>query len=185
MIIKNRTVFPGEEVRKTILEENSMEFWKRMIIVGFFLVVGSLVIIINTFSSKESFYLVLGIGLIIYSSLSFALDIYKLKKSNKNIDKDFGYEIEHGIIYDFDFHEEKFKLKISVGDRNSKVECFYNNLKKIVNKDDCIIFTLSGRSSYKCKKNGFKDSKQEELFFYGLSKHKIKISDKRKQIEEK
>ena len=87
---------------------------------------------------------------------------------------------ERDYIY---LHEEKFKVNIIVGDRTSKKEYFYKGLKKIKNYNDYIVFVLGGRTSYKCKKEGFIDKKQEELFFFGLNKHKIKVIDKIKEVK--
>ena len=123
---------------------------------------------ITIFSNKEdadSLYLTFGLGLIIFAVLSIAYNLFKYFRMKNRVDKDFEYEINHGIVYDYSFHEEKFKLTISVGDRTSKMEPFYKGLKKILNYDDMIIFVLSTGDAYKCKKNGFSDERQEELFF--------------------
>ena len=102
---------------------------------------------------------------------------------NKRVDEDFKYEITNGVIYEYSFHEEKLKLNIKVGDRSNKSEIFYTNLKKIVNYKDVIVFVVAAGNSYKCKKIGFTDKRQEELFFFGLKKHDIKIVDKSEQNE--
>ena len=88
-------------------------------------------------------------------------------------------------MYDYSFHEEKFKLVVKVGDRTNKMEPFYKNLKKILNYEDMIVFVLNGGEAYKCKKSGFADKKQEELFFFGLKKHNIKVTNKIKELKEK
>ena len=50
MVIKNKTIFDGQEVKKSIIEDNQMNFYKRILIVVFFLVIG---VLITIFSNKE------------------------------------------------------------------------------------------------------------------------------------
>lgn len=178
MIVKNTTKFVREEIKQSILEENNWTFMKRLIVALLFFVLGLLMTIFNLNSSQDSLPLIIGIGCIAYAIFSSLMNFFKLMKMKKNIDKDFEYEFTHGIIYEYTFHEEKFGLIIKVGNRTSKVEEFYKNLKKIVNYPDIIVFVFSTGDAYKCKKENFKNPKEEELFFYGLKKHKIKVIDK-------
>ena len=181
MVIKNITKFDGKEIKKSILDENMWNFTKRMFVISFFLLAGLLITIITFNNSSDPLYLTLGIGFMLFAVFSFLYNLYKLYKMKKNIDKDFEYEFTHGIVYDYNFHEEKFNLVIRVGNRTSKMELFYKQLKKIIHYEDVIIFVLNSNDAYKCKKIGFESPKFEELFFFGLNKHKIKITDKRKQ----
>jgi hypothetical protein len=183
MVINNRTVFDGQEVKKSIIDENTYSFFKRLIIIIVFLILGILISIFSIKEGADSLYFTLGIALIIFAVLSLGYNLFKFFRMKKRIDKDFEYEITHGIIYDYSFHEEKFKLTITVGDRTSKMEPFYKGLKKILNYEDVIIFVISTGDAYKCKKEGFSDKRQEELFFYGLKKHNIKITNKIKETK--
>ena len=178
MVIKNKTIFDGQEVKETILKDNKITFFKKVLITFSFLILGIFITIFSVKEDSETLYLTFGIGLILFSVLSFSYNLVKYLKMKKKVDIDFKYEITHGIIYDYSFHEEKFKLTIKVGDRTSKMEAFYKGLKKIINYDNEIVFVVSSGNSYKCKKCGFVDKKQEELFFYGLSKHDIKVKNK-------
>ena len=182
MVIKNKTVFNSEEVKKSIINENRLTLLRKMIIVVVIFIMGILITVLSL-SKDDSIYFVLGLGCMLYSVLTVITNSIKLNKMNKRVDEDFKYEITNGVIYEYSFHEEKLKLNIKVGDRSNKSEIFYTNLKKIVNYKDVIVFVVAAGNSYKCKKIGFTDKRQEELFFFGLKKHDIKIVDKSEQNE--
>ena len=181
MVIKNVTKFQKEEIKKSILDENMWDFTKRLMLIAFFFLVGLFVIIFNFNNSQDSLYFTLGFGFMIFAVFSFFYHAYKLNKMKKNIDKDFELEFTHGIVYEYSFHEEKFGLTIKVGNKISKMEAFYKGLKKILNYEEVIVFVLANGQAYKCKKKNFNSLKEEELFFYGLKKHDIKVINKIKE----
>ena len=181
MVIKNITKFDGKEIKKSIIDENMWNFTKRMMVIALFLLAGLFIFIFTFNNGKDSLLLTMGIGFMLFAVFSLLYNLFKLYKMKKNVDKDFEYEFTHGIVYDYSFHEEKFNLTITVGERTSKMELFYKQLKKILHYEEVIIFVLRTNDAYKCKKIGFESPKQEELFFFGLNKHQIKVTDKRKQ----
>ena len=181
MVIKNITKFEEKEIKQSILDDNMWDFTKRLILIAVFFLLGLFITIFNINNSNDSLNFTLGIGFMAFGVFSFFFHSYKLNKMKKNIYKDLEYEFKHGIIYEYSFHEEKFGLTIKVGEKVSKMEAFYKNLKKIVNYNETIVFVLSNGHAYKCKKSSFNTPKEEELFFYGLKKHNIKITDKIKE----
>ena len=183
MVIRNITKFEKKEIKQSLLDENMWDFTKRFALLAVFFLLGLFILIFNINNSQDSLNYTLGIGFMAFAVFSFFYHSYKLTKNKKNMDKDFEYEFTHGIIYEYTFHEEKFGLTIRVGDKVSKTEAFYKNLKKIINYNEYIVFIIPGVQAYKCKKANFITPKEEELFFYGLKKHGIKIKDKLKDIK--
>ena len=178
MIIYNTTKFDGAEIKKSILADNKYKLIKQLIIFGVLFILGSILLVLGLLYETTETVFTMGIGLVIFSILYFLFSLLKTLKERKNVDKNFEYEINNTLIYEYTFREEKFILNIKMGDRTSKLELFYNSLKRIVNTSDQIIFVVSNMDAYKCKKDGFKTKKEEELFFFGLKKHNIKIKDK-------
>ena len=71
MVINNRTVFDGQEVKKSIIDENTYSFFKRLIIIIVFLILGILISIFSIKEGADSLYFTLGIAFIIFAVLSF------------------------------------------------------------------------------------------------------------------
>lgn len=178
MVIKNTTVLSGEEVKKSLIKITKKNYYKRFIIVGILAIFGTLILMLsmNNDALSNPFttgFLFLGFAMVfaIYNCISLAFISRKVVRKN-------GIVTTAGMTNNFTFKEESFQLIVKINSSSSKIEMPYSNLKKIINLEDRILFMLSASDIFIAKKDGFSSSKEVDIFFYGLQKHKIKVKNK-------
>ena len=183
MVIHNSTVLKPEEALESLIKISKRNFLNRYIYSGFLLVFGILIIIMSF--TEENFVQSLSIGGVFFV-IAAAFLIYNfvsIKKLPVTVQKKNPEVAELGITNIFTFKEESFFVKCQVGKKETKFESKYSDLSKIIEEDDRILFMVNQTDVLICKKDGFKSGKELDLFFYGLSKHKIKIKDKKTKIK--
>lgn len=181
MVIQNKTVLSGEEVYQSLLKASKKNYRFKFIFCAVLAVISVVILLLSMVSSNQADNLVIGFAFLIITVLYLLVTLIsffripaKLRKTNESI-------LQQGIQNDFTFKEESFSLITHSADKTEKYEYTYSNLNKIVELEEVILFNLSATEIFICKKNGFKTPKEMDVFFYGLSKHKIKVKKKMKQ----
>ncbi len=185
MVIQNKTVLSGEEVYQSLIKASKKNYRFKFIFCTTLAVISIVILLLSMVSSNQADNLVIGFAFLIVTVLYLLVTLFsffrvpaKIRKTNASI-------IQQGMQNDFTFKEESFSLITRSGDKTEKYEYSYTNLNKIVELDEAILFNLSATEIFICKKNGFKTPKEMNVFFYGLSKHKIKVKKKFKQKSSK
>lgn len=183
MIIHNTTILKPEEALESLKKISKRNYLTRYIYSGFLLIFGILIMIMSF--TEEDFVQSITIGGVFFA-IAAAFLIYNfvsIKKLPQTVAKKNPEVAEQGITNVFTFKEESLIAKCFVGGHESKFEGKYVELNKIIEEDDRILFMVNSTDVLICKKDGFKNEKEMSLFFYGLSKHKIKIKDKKRKVE--
>lgn len=178
MIIKNTTVFSGEEAIEEISNYARKYYYKKYIFACILGVLGAIIVGIVAAQGNSIDTMVIGLLFLAFAIVLVLINTYSIFTTEKRTKKKNPQIVEHGMVNSFTFKEESFSLQVKIGDKVSKLEYPYQALKKIVEYDDKICFIVSDNDFYSCKKENFSSQKELEVFFYGLTKHKTKIQKK-------
>ena len=66
MFIKNKTIIDGQEVKKSIIAENKSNFFKRILVVVVFFIIGIILALVFKKEGEDSLYVTLGAALLIF-----------------------------------------------------------------------------------------------------------------------
>lgn len=185
MVIKNTTVYTGEEVVNEIVQYGRKSFYKKFIFPSILLILGAIVILI-TFQGDSKTSLMMGSLFLIFAGILFLMNVVSIFTLRKKTQKRNPEILKFGMKNDFTFKEESFILLVTIGTKTTKLEYFYKDIKRIIEFDEKLLFMITDTDFYSCKKETFHSKKELDLFFYGLEKHKIKIKKKlhnQKQIQ--
>lgn len=178
MVVKNETRLTANEAYDSLIKITRKNYRSRYIFFLFIMIFGIIIVTVSAINKNSTDTMVIGFIFMIVAILFLAMNITTIlrtpkmvKKKNSNIEPD-------GILNSFTFKEESFLLNITIKQKVTRLDLPYTSLKKIIEYDDKIIFMLSSTEIFICKKDGFKSSKEMEVFFYGLAKHKTKIIKK-------
>lgn len=181
MVIHNESILTADEALESLKKISKRNYIAKYIYSILLFILGISIIVMSFFEddmvqslSIGSAFIIVGVGYIVYNTISIHNIPKNLAKKNPDI-------VEFGITNSFTLKEESFSLVCAVGKRKTKHEFKYNQLSKIINEDDKILFLVSSSDVVICKKDSFKSRKEMDAFFYGLAKHKIKIKDKTKK----
>lgn len=181
MVIHNESFLSPDEALDILKKISKRNFVSKYIYSIILFILGISIVVISFFEedmiqsvSIGGAFIILGIGYIIYNTISIRNIPKNLIKKNPDI-------VEYGITNSFTLKEESFSLICTIGSQKSKHEFKYNQLSKIINEEDKILFLVSSSDVIICKKDSFKSKKEIDAFFYGLAKHKIKIKDRTKK----
>lgn len=178
MVIKNTSIFSGEEAIEEISNYARKYYYKKYIFAGILGVLGAIVISIVAAQGNSMDTMVIGLLFLIFAIVLVLINTYSIFTMEKRTKKKNPQIVEHGMINSFTFKEESFSLQVIIGDKVSKLEYPYQALKKIVEYDNKICFVITDNDFYTCKKENFSSLKELDVFFYGLMKHKTKIQKK-------
>ncbi|MCM1131420.1 MAG: hypothetical protein NC310_04575 [Roseburia sp.] len=178
MVIKNITIFSGDEAIEEISNYAKRQYYKKYIFSGILGVLGIIVISLIATQGNSIDTMVIGLLFLAFAIILVLINTYSIVSIKKRIRKRNPQIVEHGMINSFIFKEESFSLQVKIGDKVSKLEYPYQALKKIIEYDDRICFIITDNDFYACKKTNFSSQKELEQFFYGLTKHKTKIQKK-------
>lgn len=178
MVISNVTKFSGEEAIEEIAEYARKYYYKKYIFSGILAILGAVVIAIVAAQGNSIDTMVIGILFLSFALILILINTYSILTIKKRTYKKNPQIVQHGMTNSFIFKEESFSLSVKIGDKVSKVEYPYGALKKIIEYDDKICFIIGDNDFYTCKKDSFSSTKEMELFFFGLAKHKTKIKKK-------
>lgn len=181
MVIKNTTILSGEEAIEDITRYAKKYYLRKFIFPIILAVFGIIIVSIVAASGNSADTMVIGFLFFSFAIALILINTYSIFTMEKRTRKKNPQIVENGITNSFTFKEESFSLHVKIGNKVSKLDYFYKALKKIVEYDDRIIFIITDNDFYTCKKANFSSLKEMEIFFYGLSKHKIKIQKKLSQ----
>lgn len=177
MVIHNKTVLSGEEVYNSLIASSRKNYFSKFAFSFALVLVGAAIAFISFFINQSDSmtigFLFLGVGVLytLMTLISYFRLPAKLQKNNSEV-------IANGMINNFTFKEESFQLHSLIGTHTAKFDFKYEELYKIIEYDETIVFMLSKSDLFICKKECFASLKEMSVFFYGLSKHKIKIKQK-------
>ncbi len=177
MVIKNKTILNGQEVLHSILKASKKNYISKFIFSAFIILIG-VVITFIAISMKQADSMTIGFMFLIIGVLYFLMNVISYSRLPKKIQKNSKEAVSNGMINEFTFKEESFQLLTRIGTQTARFENKYDELYKIVEYDDEIIFMLTKSDLFICKKSGFSSPKEMDVFFYGLAKHKTKIKKK-------
>lgn len=183
MVIQNKTVLSGKEVYSSLLKTSRKAFMSKFIFTGVLTLIGLITVILVLSTNNATDSLVIGFMFLTIAILYGAMALISFGRLPSKIKKQNFEIVQNGMINKFTFKEESFQLTTVSGDKSEKYEYRYEELKKIVEEDQQILFYLSASTMLFCKKDGFSTPKEMDVFFYGLSKHKIKIKKKLSEKE--
>ena len=170
MILKNTTILSGEEAIEEIVLTSKKYYYKKYIFSGLLLLVGIITLAVVLSLGNEQDSTILG-----YLFIAFGYSIASIKRRTQKQNPALA---EKGLTNSFTFKEESFQLLVKIGSKVNRIEYPYTALKQIIEHEDRISFVISALEIYICKKSAFQNPKDVEQFFYGLSKHKIKVKKK-------
>lgn len=178
MVIHNETTFTSEEAIAELISISKKYYIKRFYFPIVLALFGIIILIIVSLEGNKtdtyiigSIFLVLSLVFVILNIISLIRVPKLVKKKNPDIEA-------YGMVNSFVFKEESLFITVKVGSSVRKQESSYAQLKKIVEYEDRINFIMHTNTMHICKKSGFKNQKEMEVFFYGLSKHNTKIKKK-------
>lgn len=177
MVIKNTTIYTGEEVVEEIVHFGRKSFYKKFIFPSILLILGAIVVLI-TFQSDSRTSLMMGLLFLIFSCILILMNVISIITLRKRTKKKNPELLKFGMKNDFTFKEESFILLVTIGTKTTKLEYFYKDIKRIIEYDEKILFLITDADFYSCRKDTFHSPKELDVFFYGLEKHKIKVKKK-------
>ena len=166
------------KVYKSLLSIARKGYLSRFIFAAALAVFGIIIVIVVASTGNGTDTLVTGVLFLIFAFIFVLINIISLIKLPKKIAKRNSDVIAAGMVNDFVFKEESFTLSSTIAGKTSKFTGKYNELNKIVEEENQILFVLGQTEIFVCKKSGFENPKEMNIFFYGLSKHKTKIKSK-------
>lgn len=178
MIINNVTTLSSKEAINELVSVERKSYFKKYIFTALITILGLSLVIYIAIEGKKIDSIIVGILFLIFGSLLTIINTYYIFSTRKRIIKKNPLLSENGLTYSFIFKEESFTVNIIIGKDNKKLEYSYKELKKIYEHDGSIYFILIDNTYYRCKIDSFNNKKELELFYYGLSKHKIKYKRK-------
>ncbi len=178
MIINNVTTLSGEEAINELVNVERKSYFKKYIFTALLTFLGLSLVIYIAIAGEKIDSIIVGILFLIFGSLLTIINTYYILSMKKRIIKKNPLLLNNGLIYSFIFKEESFTVNVIISKENKKLEYSYKELKKIYEHDGSVYFILIDNTYYRCKIDSFKNKKELEQFFYGLSKHKIKYKRK-------
>lgn len=178
MIINNVTTLSSEEAINELVNVERKSYLKKYVFTALLTILGLIVVIYIAIAGEKIDSIIVGILFLIFGIFLTFINTYYILSMKKRIIKKNPLLIDNGLTYSFTFKEESFIVNIIIGKESKKLEYSYKELKKIYEKDGSIYFILIDNTYYRCKIDSFKDKKELELFYYGLSKHKTKYKRK-------
>ena len=178
MILKNTTILSGEEAIEEIVLTSKKYYYKKYIFSGLLLLVGIITLAVVLSLGNEQDSTILGYLFIAFGFSLAAINTYSIASIKRRTQKQNPALAEKGLTNSFTFKEESFQRLVKIGSKVNRIEYPYTALKQIIEHEDRISFVISALEIYICKKSAFQNPKDVEQFFYGLSKHKIKVKKK-------
>lgn len=177
MVIKNKTILNGQEVFNSLLKASKKSYISKFIFSAFILVIGTVIVSI-AIPMKQTDSITIGVMFLMVGFMYFLMNIISFFRLDKKIRKNSNAVVTSGMTNEFTFKEESFQLTTRIDNQTARFENKYDELHKIIEYDDEIIFMLTKTDLFICKKSGFSSPKEMDVFFYGLAKHKTKIKKK-------
>ena len=101
----------------------------------------------------------------------FLIELLSRRKIKQTVDVLFKKE-DDGFIYDYDFNEDSFKVKIIYKDKSKEYNFKNNKVKRIIENDDSIYIFVDRETCFYVSKLGFE--KYDKLTFQSYFSLKIK-----------
>ena len=180
MIVENKTYVSKEHIYSKIKTNFNKRIYVKYIYIFLLIIIGIAVIIMAIRNGSPLDSIIIGCLFLICSLIFLYINIKNMLEVPKNIEKKFSDFIKFDNLNCFFFKEESMSLNIIINNKNYKLEEKYCNFKRIIDYNNVILFIpKNSEYFYVCDKDGFKNKKELELFYYGLRKHKIKIKVKK------
>lgn len=171
-----------EEAVASLVKISRRNYAFRFIYPLILLVFGIVILILSLQNSDQylsgSVFIVLAGLIAAYNAYCMIRLPHQVVKKNKEL-------AEYGMVNEFTLKEESFSLVSKIGDQVSKYTAEYQQLKKIVEEDDVLLFMVSSTDVFIAKKDGFQTKKELDIFLYGLSKHQIKVKKRKSKSASK
>ena len=116
-------------------------------------------------------YIFMSVFIVIMIGFPFLIELLSRRKIKQTVDVLFKKE-DDGFIYDYDFNENSFKVKIIYKDKSKEYNFKNNKVKRIIENDDSIYIFVDRETCFYVSKLGFE--KYDKLTFQSYFSLKIK-----------
>ena len=116
-------------------------------------------------------YIFMSVFVVVMICFPFLIEILSKRKIKQTINLLFKKE-DDGFIYDYDFKEDSFEVKIIYKDKSKKYTFENKKVKRIIENDDAIYIFVDKETCFVVSKLGFE--KYDQLTFQSYFKDKVK-----------
>lgn len=175
MVVQNVTKLSGDEVLNLLIRVSKPVYYKRFIYGGVLCIFAIVIYVLTFFAGNATNSATIAALFFSLAMVFMIFNLFSLIRLPKTIRKQNRNATSIGMVNRFVFKEESFKCTTEIGVESSKFEYAYLDLKKIIVEKEIILLKISSSDVIFVKKEGFSSLKEMELFFFGLSKHQIKV----------
>ena len=180
MVAENKTILNPDNAYNILLSTTRKNINKRYIHAGIIALAGIMIIAIALANEKSralylsfgAVFVAIAIAYSIYNFTCFIKAKRKVFETNKEI-------CENGVTYNYKFKEQSIQIFCFDGQKKSKLEYKYDNLKKVYEFEEYYELRFKGYEVLYVFKSGFNDPKHEEFFRINIGKNKKSIVAKK------
>lgn len=177
MIVYNKTVLEKEKAFASLVKTTRKSQTGKFLLSTVILLCGIGLLVYGYAYDTES-YINIGYIFLVFSIVYYGFGLVSFLRVPKLVYKRNQDICDNGMTYNYTFKEQSFQVNASSLGKTTKFFYKYDDLKKVLEYEDCYEFRLADNQILFIYKTGFDSSRMEEFFIRTLEKHKKKIRKK-------
>lgn len=175
MVVENRTELSGDEVNEILTKTAKRGILQKFIPASIIFILGLVILILGLVSNKA--LVALGAIFTALGLVYYLYNVINIRRANKLVLKKNEEEIRNGVTYNYKFKEQSFSLVALSAFKRGRQEYKYNQLKKVIERENYYELYLVQNEIIYVFKNGFQNERMEGFFLKNLKINKIKIKN--------